>query len=325
MCAAALILAGCPDKPDGSPLPKAGTRPQTGSSGQSAGGPGETTHGAMTTDDFGRRHEDIEFISDGFKIRGKLVLPPDGDPVPTVLLVHMLGDNKTSWTDFQLLLADQGFGSFAIDLRGHGTSERGPRGFQDFRPIDWDAARNDVANAYHAMEDIDEVDNNNIGLVGASIGANYAIQVAAMVPGNAPVVALSPGKDYKGVQPANDLGSVYDRTLIAATINDPAAIEFLNWSIENYPQVEPYQAEGNEHGTNMFPNASLEEQIFDFLRRHLDTSGAGDDWDLGGGLFGEGDVDASGFPIDGGSDDIDPFADPPGDDDDTDASGFPID
>lgn len=51
---------------------------------------------------------------------------PAGDPAGAVLIVHGLAEHKGRYTYVQQKLADAGYVSFAIDLRGHGEADGFP-------------------------------------------------------------------------------------------------------------------------------------------------------------------------------------------------------
>lgn len=238
---------------EGSQLPKSGES-------------GQATSSSMTTDADGRRFEELEFMSDGVSIGGTLVLPKRTDPAPAVVLVHMLGRDRSTWKEFQLLLADEGIGSFAIDLRGHGSSEGGPGGYEAFNPAEWQAALSDVRNAVLALEEFpDRINTDRLGVIGASIGANYAIELGAEMP-RLVVVALSAGKSYKGVDSEAALLKVKRQAFLAGQTGDEPAAELLLWAQDSVPEAAFFEEEGTAHGTAMLPNGNLEAQILAFIR-----------------------------------------------------------
>ena len=64
-----------------------------------------------------------DFLADdGRVLRGSRVDAPG----PQVLLAHGFGQTRHSWAGTQARLADAGFGSLALDARGHGASDRNP-------------------------------------------------------------------------------------------------------------------------------------------------------------------------------------------------------
>ena len=99
------------------------------------------------------------------------------------LLLHMMPAVRESFREFGTKLAGHGIGALAIDLRGHGGSTRRVDGegksvldFRTFSDSDHQASIHDVraALAYMRKRGI-----GSIALVGASIGANLALQALA--------------------------------------------------------------------------------------------------------------------------------------------------
>jgi len=124
------------------------------------------------------------------------------------VLVHMVGRDATDWQFFAEKLARSGFSTVAPDLRGHG---RTPAPAADLTEADWKATENDVRAAVQALRDKGVKD---ISCVGASIGANLCLRVAAADPGIVNLVLLSPGLNYKGVTAVDALAGYADRPLL---------------------------------------------------------------------------------------------------------------
>ena len=116
-----------------------------------------------------------------------------------VVLLHMMPETKESWKDFAEKFNTAGFQALAIDLRGHGESEMGPRGFQIFSNKDHQASIEDVEAAVNFFVE-QGLPLGKIILVGASIGANLALQFQSEHSETKASVLLSPGLDYRGVE-----------------------------------------------------------------------------------------------------------------------------
>jgi esterase/lipase len=112
------------------------------------------------------------------------------------LLLHMMPATKESWRDFAEKLASHNLSSCAIDLRGHGVSQDGPDGYKNFSDEDHQASIHDVEAS---VEWLREKGYKNICIAGASIGANLALEYAAVHHDIKKVIALSPGFNYRGV------------------------------------------------------------------------------------------------------------------------------
>ncbi len=186
--------------------------------------------------------------------------PPLSQPAPGVLLLHMLGGRKTDWDAFARVLQRQGFAALALDLRGHGQSG----GAQD-----WTKAPGDVKAAWAAMTARPEVDAQRSALVGASIGANLALIVGANNADVVTVVALSPGLDFHGLQPAPVLPNFGQRAvLLIASQDDSYSYDSAKQMVGLVPAGESYFFSTAGHGTNMFSDPALEPLIVDWLQRY---------------------------------------------------------
>lgn len=119
----------------------------------------------------------------------------------------MLGHNRNDWNGFASTLSNKtnDYAVLSIDLRGHGESTTSQNGntilsFQSFTPDDFNKMIMDVKAAKQFLVTQKNINPNNVAIVGASIGANVALNYAAASdPSIKVVVLLSPGLDYKGV------------------------------------------------------------------------------------------------------------------------------
>ena len=136
--------------------------------------------------------------ADGRLIQATLLTPLTSGAAPGVILLHMLGDDRTVWGEVGLAadLVDAGYAVLAVDMRGHGETG----GAQD-----WALAADDLARVWDDFAARDTVDEARTAIVGASIGANMALGLGADRPEVRGVVLLSPGLDYRGVTTADRL------------------------------------------------------------------------------------------------------------------------
>lgn len=136
-----------------------------------------------------------------------------GDPKkPAALLLHMMPADCTSWRPLSSKLSEAGIGSLAIDLRGHGestkklsfatkslaSSKEQALNYTTFTDTQHQSSRLDV-DAALAWLKAKGYSESRIIVIGASIGANLAIDAAARYPQITKVVMLSGGLDYHGV------------------------------------------------------------------------------------------------------------------------------
>lgn len=113
-----------------------------------------------------------------------------------VILLHMMPKDRKSWTLVARRLQGQGFHALAIDLRGHGESEGGPDGYMSFSDNQHQAAILDVERAALFLK---EKGVATLHLIGASIGANLALQYLSRHPDAVSALLLSPGLNYRGI------------------------------------------------------------------------------------------------------------------------------
>ncbi len=200
---------------------------------------------------------------DGLELVGTLYPAQTASPAPGVLLLHMLGGQRSDWDQFATLLAANGYTALTLDMRGHG--ETGGR-------QDWATARDDLLRARQFLADQESVAAAQTAVVGASIGANMALITGAGEPEIATVVLLSPGLDYRGVTTEDALAAYGDRPLLIVAANgDSYAADSSRTLAELAGESAVLQLyEDSTHGTRMFAaHDDLDELIIDWLSMHL--------------------------------------------------------
>jgi esterase/lipase len=132
----------------------------------------------------------------------------------------MMPADKESWNEFAGFMQEAGYESLAIDLRGHGESDGGPRGYQNFSDEQHRQGILDLLAGWKFLESRRAVPEKTV-LVGASIGANLSLQFAAENPEFKKIVLLSPGFNYRGID-AKELMSKLseDQGVLLATSRD---------------------------------------------------------------------------------------------------------
>lgn len=131
------------------------------------------------------------------------------DPKGWVVFLHMMPATKESWRLLAQACAREGFAGIAIDLRGHGES----RAYSESRMADGTGKELDYitfTDEEHQKSILDVEaavqyvrsqggDPRTTAFVGASIGANLALQYIYHHPEFFIAVCLSPGLDYRGI------------------------------------------------------------------------------------------------------------------------------
>jgi len=212
--------------------------------------------------------QDASFkTDDGVTIAGTLFLP--GRSGPGILLLHALSRTRDDWHATATRLADAGFVVLSIDLRGHGGSGPLPDGADR---DDLGKMTADVRAARAFLASRREISPNRIGIVGASIGANLAILLAANDPTVRSLVLLSPGIDYRGLRPEAALKKYADRpAMLVASQEDTYAANSARQLAGSGPGVRDLRIlSGAGHGTNMLERQpDLIGAVVDWFRRTL--------------------------------------------------------
>jgi dienelactone hydrolase len=197
--------------------------------------------------------------ADGYTVAGwywKPKLWPKQKLAPGVLLLHMRGKDKSSWGSLPETLLGEGYAVLAIDLRGHGETvdPAGRRPSLDaLADSDYQAMLFDVGAGVTFLRQQPNCDEDRVGIIGASIGANLALLYAATNRAVRTVVCLSPGLNYHGLQPLGALDA-YDKRplyLIAAkddTQSYPGCLKLQDAAVKAKP-VSLRGFDGSDHGT----------------------------------------------------------------------------
>ncbi|KKQ40019.1 MAG: hypothetical protein US71_C0016G0003 [Parcubacteria group bacterium GW2011_GWD2_38_12] len=190
---------------------------------------------------------------------------------PAVLLLHMMPETKESWREFAKKLREVGFQVLAIDFRGHGKSvfkNNHLMNYKNFTDTQHQQKIHDIEIAVKFL--IDEKGPSSIFLVGASIGANLAIQYMANHTRIIAGAILSPGLDYRGVKPELFIKNLdEDQAIYLAASEDDkysadSAKELYNLA-KTAKKLKLLRNAG--HGTDMFnANPDLMDEIIDWLR-----------------------------------------------------------
>lgn len=174
-----------------------------------------------------------------------------------IVLVHDKGRSGSDWTYFAEKLASQDFHVVTLDLRGHGTSKP-PETLLD---ADYLKMTQDVAAAAAWLR---SKGATKVSLVGANLGANLALNVAAEDPAITTVVLLSPGLNLSGIT----LGAAMEKygkrsILMVASTDDQYATRSVNFLDEKAVGTEKHVEilEGAGSGVKMLNRAPTLEGI----------------------------------------------------------------
>ncbi len=196
--------------------------------------------------------------SDNVSIVGNMITPPE--PKGAVLLLHMMPATKESWEQPQQALGREHVANLAIDLRGHGQSTQGPAGmtldYNAFTDEDHQASRHDVQAGIDYLTS-QGFAKNRIAIIGASIGANLALQQLSQDPEINSVVLLSPGLDFRGVETEQYARSLADNQALYTLASRDDQYSFdSSRTLYNASTVKKDIGEYEDigHGTTMIEN-----------------------------------------------------------------------
>jgi alpha-beta hydrolase superfamily lysophospholipase len=199
--------------------------------------------------------EEVTFTtSDGWEIHGSYY-SCQAKGLPAVICVHMLRHDRTTYESLAPMLVGSGLDVLTIDSRGHGESVMHNGEKEKHASFDDTAYNSSVEDIAAAKEFLDEkgADTSRLGIIGASIGANYALIYGAGDADVKGVVLLSPGLDYHGVETEPAMKEYAGRpALVAASSEDRYSAE----SCETLADLGGDAAElkifdGAGHGTDM--------------------------------------------------------------------------
>lgn len=186
----------------------------------------------------------------------------------SIILLHMLDHDKSSWIDFAKLLQKNKYSVLAVDMRGHGESDGDWNDFgsDEFNDMVFDVK---AAKLYLVKEGVDVT---KLSIIGASIGSNIALKYSVADNDVKTIVLLSPGIDYRGVMSGQDMLDYENRPLlIVASSEDEysakSSEKLLKISKSTTKELKMYSGVG--HGTDMFDaEPGLMQLIVDWVDKN---------------------------------------------------------
>jgi len=184
---------------------------------------------------------------------------------PAVILLHMLRRTRTDWDGIAKWLQKNGYSVITIDSRGHGQSTGN---WEQFTPEDFNKMVNDVAAAKSVLE-AQQADVSRLAIIGASIGANTALNYGVTDPDVKTVVLLSPGLDFRGVKTEATIAQFKHPLLVVASEDDKYSADSSKELASKNPLAKPVMYQNVGHGTNMFAQKELAPTILDWLNKNV--------------------------------------------------------
>ncbi len=122
---------------------------------------------------FNLRYEEVTFHStDGVRLKGWFIKGSGEGRLPTIIVCHGLGANRSDFTELAAGLSRDGYNVLLFDFRGHGESERKASSFGYLE-------QRDLLGALRYVKTRNDVDGEKIGAYGFSMGGAVAILTAA--------------------------------------------------------------------------------------------------------------------------------------------------
>lgn len=207
-------------------------------------------------------HDMVLMTKDGVRLAATLY-PAKTTPTPGLIFVHMLGGKRSDWDPLAQLAQRQGFMCITFDLRGHGGSanQNGhPITYRNFSNEDWLGATQDIAAAKRALV-ANGAQRDDLGVIGAGIGASLALRYGASDPDIAAAVLISPSLNDHGFNTERDLIAFGKRPVLLVTAEDDSysagACATLKRHAPGFCELRSYA--GSAHGTDLLatsPNAT---------------------------------------------------------------------
>ena len=149
-------------------------------------------------------YDDIQFPTlDGTILRGRFYRPSGPGPYPTVIAYVGIGGVAENVWDIAEHFTSAGLAVLAYDHRSMGYSDGEPRQLID----PWQQSR-DARDALTYLSQREDVDSDQIGLWGISLGGAVSLFVAAVDPRVKAIVSIVPpvsGLSARGLFPAEQL------------------------------------------------------------------------------------------------------------------------
>lgn len=201
--------------------------------------------------------------SDGWKIAANY-FPAPGN---AVILLHKFASGKDEWISFANELNQKGYAVIALDFRGHGESTlRNGKTitWQDFTNADFNDMTKDVAAA---RDWLTNKGYDEFAIVGASIGANTALNYAVNDSAIKTIVLLSPGLQFKGIVTNQTIRNFTRPIFIVASNEDTYSARsatILYELTQGKKEIKLYDGAG--HGVAMFDGTDLDRLILNWLK-----------------------------------------------------------
>ena len=224
--------------------------------------------------------ERVVFTSeDGVLLVGSYYKPRIGTSIstPSVILLHMLGMDRSTWDKFAQKLTQNGYAVLSVDLRGHGESIKQANhtiSYQSFMPKNFKNMTLDVKAAKKYLIEGRKANPNQISIIGASIGANLALNYAASDHSIKSVILLSPGLNYRGISTLDAIMKYKNPIYIVTAEDDSESAKDSKILCEKITCAENLKIfeKTNVHGTDMLSDKMIGSKLQNIILSWLDST-----------------------------------------------------
>ena len=205
---------------------------------------------------------------DGMRIAATY-FPVHAENPPGLILIHAMHGHRDDWRRFARAAQRAGFASLSFDLRGHGDTTSDEQG-RTLSPAtltrdDWRLITTDIDAARRGIIERG-VHPEELGLVGASVGANLGLQFAALNEDIEAVVLVSPGLVLEGIATEAAMATFTERPVLimfgAQDAHAASSGRTLAALAPGFCEVREYAT--NAHGAALFDasDQALEQAIY---------------------------------------------------------------
>jgi pimeloyl-ACP methyl ester carboxylesterase len=224
--------------------------------------------------------ERVVFTSeDGVLLVGSYYKPRIGTSIstPSVILLHMLGMDRSTWDKFAQKLTQNGYAVLSVDLRGHGESIKQANhtiSYQSFMPKNFKNMTLDVKAAKKYLIEGRKANPNQISIIGASIGANLALNYAASDHSIKSVILLSPGLNYRGISTLDAIMNYKNPIYIVTAEDDSESAKDSKILCEKITCAENLKIfeNTNVHGTDLLSDKMVGSKLQNIILSWLDST-----------------------------------------------------
>jgi pimeloyl-ACP methyl ester carboxylesterase len=222
----------------------------------------------------GKTHELTLLTRDKVKLAASYYQPIH-EKAPGIILLHMFGRDRNDWHSLAKELQKNGYGCLSLDFRGHGKSlkkDQKTLNWREFTQKDYADLALDLEAGWVFLSNQSHIIKNRIAIIGASIGANIAMNFSVNHPEIKTLALLSPGLNYRGINIQGAISKLGDRSLFIAvskedfySANSSAKLQSL---AKGKVVLKTYT--GSSHGTRLLKQEKeLVNILIQWLKENL--------------------------------------------------------